>query len=192
MTHTIATLEVSPAAHGEIAAKLRAAGYDHAFMEGGLIDMSGIGIEPAAPAESAGQHDVWAFICDVAQQVPEKPDYWSSCGQCDRNKDRAEDLLSARSSSPIEAGASSGVERYRCKRCGATINAGEKLTCTRGPCPMELVESPVHPESWKQLMSFYDVDTPAKMVEAMERHIKMLQDKLPKDRFGLVTCVREG
>lgn len=39
------------------------------------------------------------FINDVAQQEPEKPDYWSSCGQCARNIDRAEDLLAATSKS---------------------------------------------------------------------------------------------
>ncbi|WP_261533071.1 hypothetical protein [Burkholderia multivorans] len=31
-------------------------------------------------------------------------------------------------------------DHYRCTRCGATIAAGGKLTCERGPCPMELVE----------------------------------------------------
>lgn len=45
-THTVATLQVSAAAFNEIADKLRAAGYDHAFVDG-LIDMTGIGIEPA-------------------------------------------------------------------------------------------------------------------------------------------------
>lgn len=43
-THTYAELEVSPAAYEEIAAKLRAAGYDHAFMENGAIDMHRIGL----------------------------------------------------------------------------------------------------------------------------------------------------
>lgn len=43
-THTFATLEVSAAAYDEIAAKLREAEYDHAFMSGGAIDMHGIGL----------------------------------------------------------------------------------------------------------------------------------------------------
>jgi len=51
-THTFAELEVSAAAYDEIAAKLRAAGYDHAFVNG-AIDMHGIGLtrgpEPVAP-----------------------------------------------------------------------------------------------------------------------------------------------
>lgn len=49
MTHTYAELEVSRATYDEIAAKLREAGYDHAFMpERGrhepTIDMHGIGL----------------------------------------------------------------------------------------------------------------------------------------------------
>lgn len=43
-THTLATLEVSKEAYEEIAAKLKEAGYDHAFLEDGLIDMTGIGL----------------------------------------------------------------------------------------------------------------------------------------------------
>ncbi len=33
------------------------------------------------------------FIEEISKQKPEKPDYWSSCGQCDRNIDRAQELL---------------------------------------------------------------------------------------------------
>lgn len=43
-THTYAELELSKAAYDEIAKKLRDAGYDHAFMEDGTIDMHGIGV----------------------------------------------------------------------------------------------------------------------------------------------------
>lgn len=32
-----------------------------------------------------------AFIQDVSKQKPEKPDYWSSCGQCERNIDQVPD-----------------------------------------------------------------------------------------------------
>lgn len=49
MTHTIATLQVSAGAHAEITGLLRAAGYHHAFMEDGLVDMSGIGIAASPP-----------------------------------------------------------------------------------------------------------------------------------------------
>ena len=34
-----------------------------------------------------------AFIEKIAKQTPEKPDYWSPCGQCERNTSEAEDLL---------------------------------------------------------------------------------------------------
>lgn len=43
-THTYAVLDLSKAAYDEIAEKLRAAGYDHAFMDNGVIDMHGIGV----------------------------------------------------------------------------------------------------------------------------------------------------
>jgi hypothetical protein len=43
MTYTFATLEVSADTYGEISAKLRAAGYDHAFVDC-AIDMHGIGL----------------------------------------------------------------------------------------------------------------------------------------------------
>ncbi|MDS1141733.1 hypothetical protein RE432_14930 [Pusillimonas sp. SM2304] len=46
MTHTLATLELSQAAYDEIAWKLKKAGYDHVFLEDGLIDMQGIGVLP--------------------------------------------------------------------------------------------------------------------------------------------------
>ena len=43
-THTYVTLLVSEAAYDEIARKLRAAGYNHVFMDDGAIDMYGIAI----------------------------------------------------------------------------------------------------------------------------------------------------
>ena len=57
VTHTYATLEISKAAYDEIAEKLRAAEYDHAF-DGGLIDMHGIALECAdetAPATAGAE-----------------------------------------------------------------------------------------------------------------------------------------
>lgn len=44
MTHTYATLGLSKAAYDEIRDKLKAAGYDHAFIHDGTIDMHGIGV----------------------------------------------------------------------------------------------------------------------------------------------------
>ena len=46
MTHTYVTLEISFTAYQEIAAKLREAGYDHAF-DGQTIDMHGLALVPA-------------------------------------------------------------------------------------------------------------------------------------------------
>ncbi len=48
ITHTYALLEVSPGAYEEIAGKLRAAGYDHAFDEG-AIDMHGLALTKSVP-----------------------------------------------------------------------------------------------------------------------------------------------
>jgi len=36
-----------------------------------------------------------AFVARVAEQRPEKPDYWSSCGQCGHNISDAQDLIDA-------------------------------------------------------------------------------------------------
>jgi hypothetical protein len=36
-----------------------------------------------------------AFITDISKQKPEKPDYWSSCGQCENNIDVAEGIIDA-------------------------------------------------------------------------------------------------
>ena len=33
------------------------------------------------------------FLNEVAEQIPEKPDYWNSCGQCDRNINTVEDII---------------------------------------------------------------------------------------------------
>jgi hypothetical protein len=49
VSHSYATLEVSRAAYDEIAGKLRAAGYAHAFVDTvnpSIIDMHGIGLFP--------------------------------------------------------------------------------------------------------------------------------------------------
>ena len=34
-----------------------------------------------------------AFVTKISEQTPEKPDHWSSCGQCEHNSSNAEDLL---------------------------------------------------------------------------------------------------
>lgn len=45
MTYTFALLELSSSTYEEIARKLKEAGYEQAFMEDGVIDMHGIGIQ---------------------------------------------------------------------------------------------------------------------------------------------------
>jgi hypothetical protein len=52
MTHTYALLQISATAYEEIAQRLRAAGYAHAFGDEGELDMHGIALvrgEPVAP-----------------------------------------------------------------------------------------------------------------------------------------------
>ncbi len=60
MTYTYAILHVSEAVFKEVAEKLRAAGYDHAFHDGGeVIDMHGIGLMRVAPAPNPAPD--WPF-----------------------------------------------------------------------------------------------------------------------------------
>lgn len=69
-THTYALLEISAGAYDEIAAKLRAAGYDHAFNADGEIDMHGIGLEKVEKSEEMGALSVYiaAYIADALQR----------------------------------------------------------------------------------------------------------------------------
>jgi hypothetical protein len=46
-----------------------------------------------ASAPAAGDARALAFVQEVAKQKPEKPDHWSSCGQCASNISQASDLL---------------------------------------------------------------------------------------------------
>jgi hypothetical protein len=48
-----------------------------------------------AGAMAAAPEDWREFVQSIAAQTPEKPDYWSSCGQCERNSDRALELIAA-------------------------------------------------------------------------------------------------
>lgn len=52
MTHTYAILEISQVAYDEIAAKLREAGYHHAFNADGEIDMHGIALQGPLAAQA--------------------------------------------------------------------------------------------------------------------------------------------
>ena len=44
------------------------------------------------------------FVQKIKKQTPEKPDYWTPCGQCERNSSEAEDVLAA--TEPTSGGAS--------------------------------------------------------------------------------------
>lgn len=82
MTHTYATLTVSQAAHDEIAAALRAAGYDHAFHDG-VIDMHGIGLEVATVADSSdappGMASAWHAQGEGTAWIKWHPELFSKC-----------------------------------------------------------------------------------------------------------------
>lgn len=71
-THTYATLEVTPATFDEIAAKLRAAGYDHAFdLEERVIDMQGIGVMKSEMVAPSAEHPDVALLREAVQAVDE-------------------------------------------------------------------------------------------------------------------------
>ncbi|KVC84005.1 hypothetical protein [Burkholderia ubonensis] len=46
-------------------------------------------------AKDARIAELEKFVREISEQTPEKPDYWSSCGQCERNEDVAQDLMDA-------------------------------------------------------------------------------------------------
>lgn len=76
MTHTYALLEVSPAVHAEIRAKLRAAGYEHAFHredDREVIDMHGIGVVAALPETRS-----------VPPAIPPPGFYWARISGAER------------------------------------------------------------------------------------------------------------
>jgi hypothetical protein len=63
-TYTYAGLEVSAEAYDEIAGKLKAAGYGHAFMPDGAIDMHGIGLMKPLPPAARPEDEVHAILPD--------------------------------------------------------------------------------------------------------------------------------
>jgi hypothetical protein len=71
--------------------------------------------QPAQAAQPVGVADGWReFITRVANQGPSKPDYWSTCAQCERNTSDAEDLLTAAPPPPAQPSADAeDAARYR-------------------------------------------------------------------------------
>ena len=47
MSHTLVVMEISEEAYNEIAQRFKEVGYDHVFLEGGALDMTGIALKPA-------------------------------------------------------------------------------------------------------------------------------------------------
>mgnify|MGYP002142428633 FL=1 len=78
MTYTYALMQLSKAAYDEIAAKMKEAGYEHAF-DGQVISMQGIGVEPTSGPELGGGQfgdvDPWrlqTLLMDISgQQRPQ-------------------------------------------------------------------------------------------------------------------------
>jgi hypothetical protein len=54
-TYTYVEMELSDSAYNEIASKLRAAGYDHAFDKDGTIDMHGLAVKRYPPTRTANR-----------------------------------------------------------------------------------------------------------------------------------------
>lgn len=86
MTHTYALLEVSAVAYEEVATKLRAAGYDHAFNADGEIDMHGIALTCAPPQPVLPKLSVWTYDPVQATQHARThgyqqglPPHWHRC-----------------------------------------------------------------------------------------------------------------
>lgn len=77
MTHTIVELGLSLEAYEEIKAKLTKAGYQHAFMEDGTIDMTGIGVSTDLK---------WCERCGGNGFTGPGTGYDSVCSQCGGTK----------------------------------------------------------------------------------------------------------
>lgn len=91
-THTFVVLEVSQPCYDEIAAKLRAAGYDHAFGTDGNIDMHGI-----------------------ALNVEEEPEPECRCRRVDVDKEDASDCPAHGPGSPAEKRALAQEAEYEAR-----------------------------------------------------------------------------
>ncbi len=55
------------------------------------------------------------FLAQVAKQIAEKPDYWSSCGQCERNSSDAEDLIELTPATALALHDAEVLERFATK-----------------------------------------------------------------------------
>lgn len=96
MSHTYAILMVTPAVYDEVKAKLKTAGYDHAFIDGD-IDMHGIGLrkEIVHVCDQSGQpygssrsccNRCGVMVTDDATFVDNMSDYDAAPNNCSRVK----------------------------------------------------------------------------------------------------------
>ena len=74
MTYTYALLEVSKATYDEIAEKLKAAGYGHAFHQSAdgdrtAIDMHGLALASKPEATPTERLDAWAIYCNAFRDL---------------------------------------------------------------------------------------------------------------------------
>lgn len=62
------------------------------------------------------------FISAISKQIPEKPDYWSPCSQCERNAIDAEELLDTPPPTTALQDLITKVERRTIERCALAAN----------------------------------------------------------------------
>lgn len=72
-THTLVDLPITPRAFNEIATALRAAGYSHAFLDGGRVDMTGIAVT------GSGEESCARCSCVVRPDPRERPVLCTDC-----------------------------------------------------------------------------------------------------------------
>jgi hypothetical protein len=93
-------------------------------------------LESSAP-ETTGRPaqvsaEVIEFLKHMANETPEKPDYWSSCGQCERNSNSADDLLESICCCDWKDG------KIAYQRPGCLVHPLETAVCTHGAMSPEL------------------------------------------------------
>ncbi|KVQ85513.1 hypothetical protein WK07_04245 [Burkholderia multivorans] len=110
--------------------------YDIDEFQYGETDSAWAAWQARAAASPAAEAAI-ALLRDIINSLPTRRDWLDPA-----TERAARDLLAApqraQADAPDDDRRPSG-DHYRCRRCGATIAAGGKLTCERGPCPMELV-----------------------------------------------------
>ena len=76
-----------------------------------------------------------AALRKIAAQKPEKPDYWTSCGQCDSNIEDAKDALARHAAGdPAKHPDTEPVRRFRiglCQKCGEFLEHGHECDTAR-------------------------------------------------------------